>query len=197
MYTETMDATKILTPREIQAVLTSLHRLKLRSPGSETNLAIFRLSCCCGLRRSEIAALNVEDITWGGSRPCINLRKDIVKGKRRARRVPLWWDQGTFDDLKDYCGDRTSGPFIIGRHGGRIADLSIANRWRTALKPLGKDRQEQLTCHCGRHSFCTYALAGGRTLPEVRDAAGHKSISTTNIYAHVLENGDVPDLFSW
>ena len=32
--------------------------------------------------------------------------------------------------------------------------------------------EEALTIHHGRHTFISHALAGGRTLAEVRDAAG-------------------------
>jgi serine/threonine protein phosphatase 1 len=35
-----------------------------------------------------------------------------------------------------------------------------------------------------------HALAGGRTLPEVRDAAGHANISTTSIYLHAVHDDD-------
>jgi hypothetical protein len=41
---------------------------------------------------------------------------------------------------------------------------------------LGWDRQRTLTIHHGRHTFITHALAGGRTLAEVRAAASHASL---------------------
>jgi integrase len=44
---------------------------------------------------------------------------------------------------------------------------------------------ETLTIHHGRHTFISHALAGGRTLAEVRDAAGHASVSITSGYLHV------------
>ena len=39
--------------------------------------------------------------------------------------------------------------------------------------------------------------AGGRTLAEVRDAAGHSNVGTTSVYLHVVvEDGDrVGELF--
>jgi site-specific recombinase XerD len=36
-----------------------------------------------------------------------------------------------------------------------------------------------------RHTFISQALAGGRTLAEVRDAAGHANVSITSGYLHV------------
>lgn len=35
--------------------------------------------------------------------------------------------------------------------------------------------------HHGRHTFLSHALAGDRTLAEVRDAAGHANISVTRL----------------
>ncbi|MSR59931.1 MAG: hypothetical protein EXS05_20205, partial [Planctomycetaceae bacterium] len=53
----TVDATKILTRRELQAVLTDLKAKSPRSKNAVLNLILVRLACCCGLRVSEIANL--------------------------------------------------------------------------------------------------------------------------------------------
>jgi site-specific recombinase XerD len=47
-----------------------------------------------------------------------------------------------------------------------------------------------LTIHHGRHTFISHALAGGRTLAEVRDAAGHSNVSITSVYLHVAVEDD-------
>jgi site-specific recombinase XerD len=72
-------------------------------------------------------------------------------------------------------------------------------RFKAAIKCLGKERQAVLSIHAGRHSFCSHALAGGKSLAEVRDAAGHSNISTTSIYLHVVRDDDenVGDLFAF
>ena len=65
-----------------------------------------------------------------------------------------------------------------------------------ACKVLGKDRLQTLTIHHGRHTFISYALAGGRTLAEVRDAAGHSNVSITSGYLHVaVEDEGLGSLF--
>jgi site-specific recombinase XerD len=55
-----------------------------------------------------------------------------------------------------------------------------------------------LTIHHGRHSFISHSLAGGRTLAEVKAAAGHASLLTTSVYLHVVvdEREEVGDLFA-
>ena len=44
--------------------------------------------------------------------------------------------------------------------------------------------------HHGRHTFISHALAGGRTLAEVRDAAGHSNVTITSTYLHVVVDDD-------
>src|SRR5688500_10788561 len=48
----------------------------------------------------------------------------------------------------------------------------------TACRILGWDCLRRLTIHHGRHTFISHALAGGRTLAEVKAAAGHASLLT-------------------
>src|ERR1700730_11791182 len=101
----TLDATKILTRRELAAVLNDLKRKAPRSKNTRLNLALFRLACCCGLRASEIAKLQVGDVRTELARPHIRIRNGAAKGGR-SRMVPLWWDAGTLDDLAAWKNDR-------------------------------------------------------------------------------------------
>ena len=82
------DVTKILTRRELQAVLADLRRKSPRSKNTRLNLVIFRLAACCGLRASEIAQLHMADIRVELPRPHIRIRVGASKGGR-PRRVNL------------------------------------------------------------------------------------------------------------
>lgn len=206
-----MNAADILTPSEIARTLTDLRKRWEQGPNAKVNLTVFRLSACCGLRCCEMSGINLGDVTINGERPEIRIRKAVTKGqkdKRRARRVPLWWDRGTRDDLAAWMEHlRANGktdpdlPFLCsvskGRSGNRMKEYSIARRWRTAISILGPDRVEQIHAHCGRHTFISHALHGGRSLAEVRDAAGHASVNTTSIYLHVVAREGVADLFNY
>jgi integrase len=68
---------------------------------------------------------------------------------------------------------------------------TLRERFRTACKVLGLQRLKSLTIHHGRHTFISHALAGGRTLAEVRDAAGHANVTMTSGYLHVAVESDV------
>ena len=193
------DMTKTLTRREIQMVLADLRRKAPRSKNARLNLVIFRLATCCGLRASEIALLQMGDVRIELPRPHLRIRVGASKGGK-SRRVPLWWDGGTLDDLAAWRADRASRgaegkqAFVASWHPGReyepLSRFTLRKRYRTACRGLGAERCRHLTIHHGRHTFISHALAGGRTLAEVRDAAGHSNVSITSGYLHVAVEGE-------
>ncbi len=183
-----------------------------------TWLITFRLSACCGLRRKEIAGINLGDVSVGGPRPILAIRKQVTKGfvgdvfeggtrryvdKRRPRFVPLWWSESTRADLADwkaYRQDHGAGvdsPFLITCDTmKRCRPARFWTFWKLALKyTLGPERADQVRLHDGRHTFATQALTAGHSLASVRDALGHANISTTSMYLHAIEGPNLPDLF--
>ena len=71
-----LDQTRLLTRRELAAVLSDHANKASRSENSWRNLIIVRLSCCCGLRVSEIAGLQLDDVIVEVSRPYLRLRSE-------------------------------------------------------------------------------------------------------------------------
>lgn len=200
------DVTKILMRRELATVLADLTRKAARSPNTRLNLVLFRLATCCGLRVSEIANLRVSDLRVEIPRPYVRIRRGAAKGGR-PRNVPLWWDSGTLADLVAWKKAKLSAnpnpelPFVASLRSGRAAIRmsrhTLRKRFRTACKAVGLARLETLTIHHGRHTFISHALAGGRSLAEVRDAAGHANVSITSTYLHVVidDEEEVGNLF--
>lgn len=156
-------------------------------PNVQMNLAILRLTCCCGLRASEIGGLRLGDVRVDVARPHILIRAEHAK-LNRPRRVPLWWDAGTLADLtawRDYRYRHGAGrddPFVCSLQRATFGDPinrhALRRRFHTACRILGWDRLRTLTIHHGRHTFISHALAGGRNLAEVKAAAGHASLLT-------------------
>lgn len=210
-----IDSLKILTRTEIVAVISDLKR-KRRSANTRQNLIIFRLATCCGLRVSEIVGLKISNVRLNSQRPHIEVPAAIAK-RHKARKVPLHWDAATLADLDQWKQERISqgatagDPFVCSlatgsnsrtgkpSRGKPLADRNAQTRFKTAIRCLGNERVELLSIHCGRHSFVSHALAGGRTLAEIRDAAGHANVSTTSIYLHTVRDDDdtVGNLFAF
>ena len=203
-----VDASQILTRRELASVLADLQARAPRLANVHLNLAIARLACCCGLRAGEIGGLRLADVYVGIARPYIQVRAACAKGNR-PRRVPLWWDAGTLQDLaawkarRQAQGARADDPFICSLQRatfGRMLNRHVVRqRFRTACRALGRERLRSLTVHDGRHTFISHALAGGRTLGKVRAAAGHASLLATSVYLHVAieDAGDLGSLFAF
>jgi integrase len=202
-----VDESQVLSRRELAAVLGDLKKRAERLPNVRMNLAVVRLACCCGLRASEIGGLRLGDVRVDIARPHLLVRAQYAK-LGRPRRIPLWWDAGTLTDItawRDYRrqqGATRGDPLICSLQRATCGDPLnrhvLRRRFHTACRVLGWDRLRALTIHHGRHTFISHALAGGRTLAEVKAAAGHASLLTTSVYLHVVvdEREKVGNLFS-
>ena len=176
-----------------------------RSKNARQNLAVFRLSCCYGLRRQEISRLRLGDLNWAEGHATLRVTRWAAKGSK-SRVVRLDWSPGAKVDLWRWCQERVSrganaSDLVIcdlrpEYYGLGLDPTSIAKRWRTAIRILGPQRVEQLSVHQGRHTFVSHALASGRALPVVRDAAGHSSIAITDVYLHAIDDPELPPVFA-
>jgi integrase len=105
----------------------------------------------------------------------------------------------------DYRYDQGAGrndPFVCSLQtatlGQSLNRHVLRRRFHTACRVLGWDRLRTLTIHHRRHTFISHALAGGRTLAEVRDAAGPANVSITSGYLHIAVDDDgIGELFGF
>jgi integrase/recombinase XerD len=202
----TVTREKVLIKDEITRILADLKRKGRRSVNTRQNLILFRLACCCGLRASELTRLTLDNVRANSTSPNIRVPKTIAKGGK-ARTVPLTFDQGTLDDLRAWKAFRqtqgaTGADLFICSQGkssfGKQIDRRNARlRFKACCACLGPERRADVTIHHGRHSFISHALHQGVSIVQVKEAAGHWSLNTTSIYAHVVsdDDGKVGNLF--
>jgi integrase len=87
------------------------------------------------MRRSEIAALNVDDLAWPEDGCLVTIRHSKTDKVGKGEVIPIGRDGGDFcavDALKLWLGDRQTGPVFLGKTGKRITGYRIAlltKRW--------------------------------------------------------------------
>jgi site-specific recombinase XerD len=143
----------------------------------ERDAAILELFYSTGMRLSELADLNVEDIDTYSETARV-----IGKGSKE-RLCPL--GQPALEAIQRYRAKAGvhSGPLFLSKVRRRISTTAlngiVSKYWKRSGLPV------QVTPHKFRHSFATHLLNNGADLRSVQSLLGHASLSTTQIYTHV------------
>ena len=141
--------------------------------------AILELFYSCGLRISELLALDVKHLDFIGE----TVR---VTGKgAKERMVPIGGP--AINAIQRYRQQAaiTSGPLFLSTRLRRITQQAVDQLLKKYLKrstiPFA------VSPHKLRHSFATHLLDAGADLRSVQALLGHASLSTTQIYTHVTK----------
>jgi site-specific recombinase XerD len=146
---------------------------------AQRDAAILELFYSCGLRISELLALDVRDVDFLGD----TVR---VTGKGSKQRiVPVGGP--AVNAIQRYRQEAavTSGPLFLSKRRTRITQQAVDQLLKKYLKH--SSIPFAISPHKLRHSFATHLLDAGADLRSVQALLGHASLSTTQIYTHVTK----------
>jgi site-specific recombinase XerD len=171
----------VLTRQQIEELLGAPLRMEKERAAPEwmplRDVAVMELFYSSGLRLSELAALNVDDVD-------LYTESVRVLGKGRKERVcPI--GAPALDAIQKYrsAANVHSGPLFTNKSRKRISPRSI---WLILKRYLRiTSIPISISPHKLRHSFATHMLDRGADLRSVQALLGHASLSTTQVYTHV------------
>jgi integrase len=131
---------------------------------------IIRLLLLTGCRKSELLSLRWDAVD------CERSVLRLEDSKTGARVVPLSSEALTLIASLPRCG----GQFVFAGRNGHVATFQRA--WERIRRVAGL---EDLRLHDLRHSWASFAVSAGISLPVVGAVLGHRHPATTLRYAHV------------
>jgi site-specific recombinase XerD len=158
----------------IEPEIKKLMNKKFEAPRLEEVRDVFLFQIFTGLAYIDAANLTEENIIEDGfGQKWIQLtrQKSSVQANIPLLDVPL-------SILKKYNG----------LENGKLLPIHTNQKMNEYLKEIASlcGINKRLTTHCGRHSFGTIMLTKGVSIESVSKMLGHTNITTTQIYAKVL-----------
>jgi integron integrase len=157
-----------------------LHIIIRDAKGGRDRVTMLPVSLVEALRRQveKRRILHEEDLEAGFG--CVFLPGAITRKYPNAARELVW--QYIFPTSRNCKDPRESEGSAHGRH--HIDESFLQRAVKTAVRAAGIRKPG--SCHTFRHSFATHLLENGYDIRTVQELLGHKDVSTTMIYTHVL-----------
>ena len=165
---------KVLRLAEVASII----KARVERPGgaglATRDRAIIELLYGSGIRRAELADLNLDDVDFGN-------RVAMVTGKGNKRRmVPL--TEASVVAMQSYLHVRPASNDRAFFLSNRNARLGLRQVWKIVKDYAAQSGIDRATTHAMRHSFATHFIEGGGDLSALQRLLGHANIATTQIY---------------
>jgi integrase/recombinase XerC len=173
----------VMTPEQVNTLIDGVAADKLERPFPVRDRAIFELLYGCGVRVSELAGLNLEDVDRAE-------RWLRVRGKgRKERQVPLPGQAA--GALERYLSQRPvvrdERAVFLNHRGQRLTARGIRGIVKLYATLISGD--PSIHPHSFRHAYATHLLADGADLRSIQELLGHARLSTTQKYTQVSLTG--------
>ncbi|MFV0415118.1 MAG: site-specific tyrosine recombinase/integron integrase [Chthoniobacterales bacterium] len=141
------------------------------------DVAILELFYGAGIRISELASLNVEQVDF------VSETVRVLGKGSKERLCPIGEEAAIAIQKYRLAAKVQSGPLFINKLRKRMSARSV---WLLVKQYVQMEKLPiEISPHKLRHTFATHLLDGGADLRSVQTLLGHASLSTTQIYTHV------------
>jgi site-specific recombinase XerD len=163
-----------------------LARFNVRYQTPHRNRVMVRFMIDAGLRVGELVALRPEHLNM---MTC----QLVVRDGKGARDRVLWISADLRDEVGEWLERRPTSSWLFPtRDGDPVSTRYVRSMVKRMALKAGLPEADRITPHTLRHTFATQILRQTRNIRTVQEALGHSSVSTTQIYTHLV-NGEVED----
>ena len=163
-----------------------LENMNTEDPFYLRDYCIVTLFINCGMRLSELVGLNLQDVN-------LDERSMRLLGKGNKERI-IHINDACADAILTYLptrklSDKEPNALFLSKQGSRISNRRVEQIVDNALRDSNLDHRGFST-HKLRHTAATLMYQHGNVDPlMLKEILGHKSISTTEIYTHISNEG--------
>jgi integrase/recombinase XerD len=172
----------ILTASEADQIINGAD---INDPLGLRDRAILETLYSTGLRRGEIANLNIYDVDL--DRATVLVRKGKFRKDRIVpigQRALMWLSKYLIDARPQLASPREDALFVTNL-GELFTPASLTQLARQYVEKARLPSGKRGSCHLFRHTMATLMLEGGADVRYIQAMLGHADLSTTQIYTHV------------